>query len=149
MTIGMFVDAVARTVERTLEQSGTKIALFAGGEDPDYCKRFAGRFAKVIRVRGIPSLEQLSTYDCPFYVLDGDPAVHAGVREVPFDFMLARRAKRWGKVVVSGGLTIDNVVSVVQTARPWAVEVSTGVESGQGMKDPRKLQRFIEACKSA
>lgn len=147
LTIGMFVDAVGRTVERTLSQTGIKMALLAGSEDPEYCRRFRGRCAKVIRVRSLASLEQMAHYECSFFVLDGDPAVHSGVREVPFDFVLARRAKRWGKVVVSGGLTTENVASVIRTTRPWGVEISSGVESAQGMKDPYKLERFIEICR--
>lgn len=149
LTIGMFVNAVSRVVERTLEQTGIKMALFAGGEDPDYCRHFADRHSKVIRVRNLASLDQMTRYECPFFVLDGDPAVHTGVREVPFDFILARRAKRWGNVVVSGGLNLDNVESVAKNIRPWGVEVSTGVESVQGVKDPDKLRRFIEICRSA
>lgn len=149
LTYGMFVDAVSTVVERTLEQTGIKMALFAGSEDPDYCRRFAGRYSKVIRVRSLHSLDQMARYECPFYVLDGDPAVHTGVREVPFDFVLARRAKRWGKIVVSGGLNLENVEAVVRNTRPWAAEVSSGVESVQGIKDPSKLRRFIEICQSA
>jgi phosphoribosylanthranilate isomerase len=149
LTIGMFVDAVSRTVDRTLEQTGVKMALFAGGEDPDYCAQFSGRYARVIRVKNIASLDEILRYDCPFHVLDGDPAVQAGVREIPFDLVLARRAKRFGNVVISGGLTPENVAKAVASCRPWGVEVSSGVESVQGIKDPRKLERFIEACRSA
>lgn len=149
LVIGTFVDAVGRTVERTLEQTGVKMALFAGSEDPDYCKPFAGRYVKVIRVRHLASLEAIAAYDCPFFVLDGDPAVHAGVREVPFDILLARRAKRQGKVVVSGGLTIDTVAETIRQCRPWGVEVSAGVEAAQGLKDAAKLARFIELARSA
>jgi phosphoribosylanthranilate isomerase len=149
LTIGMFVDAVARTVERTLDQTGIKMALFAGGEDPEYCKGFEGRYAKVIRVRNIASLEAISSYDCPFYVLDGDPAVHAGAREIPFELSLARRAKRQGNVVISGGLDAESVAEAIKACRPWGVEVSSAVEAAQGIKDARKLQRFIDACRNA
>jgi phosphoribosylanthranilate isomerase len=149
LTIAMFVDAVGRTVERTLSQAGIKMALFAGSEDPDYCRRFSGRCSKVIRVRSSASLEQMALYECAFFVLDGDPAVHAGAREVSFDFLLARSAKRWGKVVISGGLNTQNVASVIRTTRPWGVEISAGVESAQGIKDIDRLERFIDICRSA
>lgn len=148
LTIGMFVDAVARTVERTLEQTGIKMALFAGGEDPDYCARFAGRYSRVIRVKDLASIEEISRYDCPFHVLDGDPAVQAGTRELSFDLVLARRAKRKSNIVISGGLNPENVKKAVESCRPWGVEVSSGVESVQGIKAPDKMRRFIEACRS-
>jgi phosphoribosylanthranilate isomerase len=149
MVIGSFVDAVPRTVERTLEQAGLTLALFAGDEDPDYCKPFAGRYVKVIRVRNMASLEAIEGYECPFFVLDGDPAVHAGVREVPFDVLLSRRAKRQGKVVISGGLTHDTVTDAIRSCRPWGVEVSACVEAAQGIKDAAKLARFVALCRSA
>lgn len=148
LTIGMFVDAVARTVERTLDQTGITMALFAGGEDPDYCKDFAGRYSKVIRARNLASLEKIASYECPFFVLDGDP-VHAGAREIPFDMTLARRAKRQGNVVISGGLDAESVAESIKACRPWGVEVSSAVEAAQGIKDARKLQRFVEACRAA
>lgn len=148
LTIGMFADAVARSVARTLEQTGVKLALFAGGEAPAYCEPFAGRYVKVIRVKNLSSIDEIDRYDCPFYVLDGDPAVQPGVRELPFDLVLARRAKRKGNIVISGGLTPENVVEAVKACRPWGVEVSSGVESAQGLKDRDKLRRFIDAVKS-
>lgn len=148
LTIGMFVDAVARTVERTLEQTGIKMALFAGGETPEYCARFEGRYSRVIRVKNLASIDEIARYDCPFYVLDGDPAVQAGTRELRFDLVLARRAKRKGNIVISGGLTPENVKKAAESCRPWGVEVSSGVEAVQGIKDPGKLKRFVEACRS-
>ena len=82
-------------------------------------------------------------------MLDGDPPVHAGAREIPFDMNHARRAKRKGSIVISGGLTVDTVAAAIKACRPYGVEVSTSVESVQGMKDSILLQRFVEACKSA
>jgi phosphoribosylanthranilate isomerase len=149
LTIGMFADAVARTVERTLDQTGIKLALFAGNEDPDYCRLFAGRYVRVIRVKSLASLDALDVYECPFYVLDGDATMHQGARELPFDLMLARRAKRQGNVVIAGGLTPENVGDAVRACRPYGVEVSSGVESAQGVKDAAKLRRFVEAVRKA
>ena len=134
LTFGMFVDAMARVVERTLEQTGMSFALFAGNEDPEYCRLFTDRYAKVIRVRSLASLDEMARFDCPFFVLDGDPAVQVGVREIPFELVLARRAKRQGRVAISGGLTLETVADAVRVCRPWAVEVSAGVESTPGVK---------------
>ena len=148
LTMGLFVDAMARVVDRTLERTGIALPVFAGSEDEEYCRPFAGRYAKVIRLRSLASLENFSRFDCPFFVLDGEPAVQGGAREIPFDFNLARRARRLGRIVVSGGINLDNVTEVITTCRPWAVEVSAGVESSQGIKDARKIQRLVEICKS-
>jgi phosphoribosylanthranilate isomerase len=149
LVYGMFVDAVASVVEKTLDGSGITYALFAGAEDPDYCRRFAGRYIKVVRVKSLASLEEMTRFECPFYVLDGDAAVQSGVREIRIDPTLARRAKKHGKVVMAGGLTADNVAAAVRAARPWGVEVSAGVEAGQGVKDPARMRKFIEAAKNA
>jgi len=149
LTMGMFVDAVPRVVERTLEKTGIQLAVFAGTEDPAYCRGFEGRYVKVVRVRDLASIEQIKEHACPFFVLDGDAAVHPGVREIPFDLNLARRAKRLGKVVVAGGLTAETVGSAVRAARPYGVEVSAGVESAPGVKELRLLRRFLEAAKVA
>lgn len=149
LVYGMFVDAVASVVERTLERTGVGLALFAGNEDPEYCRPFAGRYVKVVRVKDLASLEGMTRYECPFYVLDGDPAVHVGGREVSFDLNLARRAKRHGNVVLAGGLTADTVAAAIRVARPYGVEVSSAVETTLGIKDPRRLRRFVEAAKAA
>ena len=84
--------------------------------------------------------------DC---VLDTYTDAERGGTGITFDWSLAALAKKIGPpIILSGGLTTANVQEAIRKVRPYAVDVSTGVEREPGRKDPEKLRRFIELCKS-
>ena len=66
-----------------------------------------------------------------------------------FDWNIAVRAKEFGRVILAGGLTPENVADAVREVRPYAIDVSSGVESSPGVKDQEKIVRFVEAARSA
>ena len=107
---------------------------------------------KAFRVRGEETLMRLPAYAdaVDAVLLDAYVAGAHGGTGAQFDWNLAVRARDLGKpLVLAGGLTPTNVAEAVRTVRPFGVDVSSGVESAPGQKDPEKLAAFVRAAKSA
>ncbi len=102
----------------------------------------------VRRVRGAIDWASLAAYRAWGYVLDGCAPGRLGGTGVTWDWSLAAsRPDGFGRVLVAGGLTPDNVAGAVRAARPWGVDVSSGVEAAPGRKHPERVARFIERAK--
>ena len=152
--VGLFVDAAPETVRETLRQTGIETVQFHGDETPDYCRSFrdAARVIKAFRVRGPESLDLLPHYADAVdgYLLDAwVPGAHGGTG-ARFDWELAAAARgRVAPLILAGGLDPGNVAEAVRRVRPFAVDVSSGVERSPGLKDPAKVRELIRAAKSA
>lgn len=152
MSVGLFVDAPAQQVREVLSEVPLDLLQFHGSETPAYCAQFDKPFVQAVRVRpGVDLLQshQQSMAHRPLargLLVDAFvPGQHGGTGQ-SFDWSLIPASLR-GEVILSGGLTPDNVGDAVRRMRPWAVDVSSGVErkSGQkGVKDPRLIEQFIE-----
>ena len=146
--VGLFVDASAEEVHRAIETSGIDTVQLHGDESPDFCSQFRLPVLKAIRVRSVESLRNLQGYPVSALLLDSFvPGKHGGTGS-KFDWGLAIKAKGLGKpVILAGGLNPSNVAEAVSQVNPYAVDVSSGVESSPGKKDMRKLHDFILAAK--
>ncbi len=152
MSVGLFVDAPAQQVREVLSAVPLDLLQFHGSETPAYCAQFDKPFVQAVRVRpGVDLLQshQQSMAHRPLargLLVDAFvPGQHGGTGQ-SFDWSLIPASLR-GEVILSGGLTPENVGDAVRRMRPWAVDVSSGVErkSGQkGVKDPRLIEQFIE-----
>lgn len=147
--VGLFVNAELDFVNRTADSCGLDIVQLHGEESPAYCRMVRRRVMKAFRVRGPESLAALPDYQVAAYLLDAySPNAYGGTGEV-FDWDCAVAAKERGPIVLAGGLNPDNVARAVATVAPYAVDVSSGVESSPGQKDPEKVRRFILEAKQA
>ena len=149
--VGLFVDETIARVATIFETCGLDALQFHGDETPEYCAEFCGRarVIKAFRMKDRHVLEDLRGYArVDAFLLDSfSPAAKGGTGE-RFDWSLAIEAKKCGKpVVLAGGLTVENVEEAVKTVRPYAVDVSSGVESKPGIKDPALLKEFIVRAK--
>ena len=152
MTVGLFVDAPAAEVRDVLSAVPLDLLQFHGSETPAFCVQFDKPFVQAVRVRPGIDLLQCRTASMQARPLSRGllvdafvPGLHGGTGQ-SFDWSLIPGAMR-GEVILSGGLTPANVRDAVQRVRPWAVDVSSGVErsSGpRGSKDPGLIERFIE-----
>jgi phosphoribosylanthranilate isomerase len=107
------------------------------------------RLIRAVAVREGFKLEELSGVEASAFLLDTfDPALPGGTGKT-FDWGLAREAKRYGPIILAGGLTPENVGQAIREVRPFAVDVASGVESAPGIKDPAKLRAFFEAVAEA
>jgi phosphoribosylanthranilate isomerase len=148
-TVGLFVDPTPEQVESVLRRCALGLLQFHGDEAPDFCRGFGLPYIKAARVRADADLVQyLSRYQAAQgWLLDAyHDRLYGGTGE-SFDLKLIPRDLA-RPVILSGGLTPDNVGAAVRQARPWAVDVSTGVEAAQGVKDAAKIAAFISGVKN-
>ncbi|MCK4910947.1 MAG: phosphoribosylanthranilate isomerase [Thermodesulfovibrionales bacterium] len=148
-TVGVFVDVEHSEVSATLRAARLDVAQFHGDEDPSYCSMFP-RVIKALRVSGPEVIERMSEYSCvSAFLLDAySPDAHGGTGEV-FDWDIAAHAVATHRIILAGGLTPDNIAEAVQRVRPYAVDVSSGVETAPGIKDHAKMREFISRAKRA
>jgi phosphoribosylanthranilate isomerase len=148
-TVGVFVDADVETVRRVMEQCGLDYAQLHGHETPGKVGRLKGlHLIKAVHVRGEDDLKQVEKYPVDAYLLDAFvPGLPGGTgRTVDWD--LARAAASRAKVILAGGLTVANVGHAVEAARPFAVDVASGVEEEPGVKSRKLVNEFVLAAKS-
>lgn len=146
--VGVFVNPDEDTVMRAIGECGVTLLQFHGEETPEFCTQFGVMSMKALRVRDATSLEMLPNYATDAYLLDAySPEAHGGTG-AKFNWDLAIGAKKLGKpIFLAGGLTPENVGAAVSQVQPFGVDVSSGVESAPGKKDPAKVQAFIKAVR--
>ncbi|MDP1537442.1 MAG: phosphoribosylanthranilate isomerase [Burkholderiales bacterium] len=148
--VGLFVNADARVVRETLAVAPVQLLQFHGDETPEFCAGFGLPYLRAVRVRAGSDLLQ---YAHEFRAARGlllDAWVD-GVRGgtgATFDWSLIPGDLPM-PVVLSGGLDPDNVEQAVRRVRPWAVDVSSGVEAAKGIKDVRKMEAFMTGVRNA
>jgi phosphoribosylanthranilate isomerase len=148
--VGVFVDAPPERVLQAVAECGLNLLQFHGSESPDYCRQFGLMTMKAFRVRDAASLQALADYPTDAWLLDTYAAGKVGGTGEAFNWDLAVQAQKWGRpLFLAGGLTPDNVAEAVRRVRPYAVDVSSGVEAEPGRKDHGKVRAFIQAAKSA
>lgn len=149
--VGVFVDELEFEIEKALRECLLNALQFHGDEPPGFCQKFAAKSIKAIRVRDESSLRTAAEYDVDALLLDTYIDSERGGTGQTFDWSLAVKAQETlaPPVILSGGLTPANVQEAIRKVRPYAVDVSSGVEREPGKKDPEKLRRFIELVKAA
>jgi phosphoribosylanthranilate isomerase len=148
-TVGLFVNPTAAEVATVLERVRPAMLQFHGEERPVFCAQFGVPYIKACRVRpGVDLLEYLRPFSgAAGWLLDSHVEEYGGVGE-SFDWSLVP-AERSHPLILSGGLTRENVAEAVRRVRPWAVDVSSGVESAKGIKDAASIAAFIAEVRNA
>jgi phosphoribosylanthranilate isomerase len=147
--VALFVNPDAAQVAQVLGRVRPALLQFHGDESPEFCAQFGVPFVKACRVRdGVDLLEYLRRFPAAAgWLLDSYVDAYGGVGE-RFDWSLVP-AERDRPLVLSGGLTLQNVAEAVRRVRPWGVDVSTGVESAKGVKDAAMMAAFINEVRNA
>ena len=150
MSVGLFVDAVADEVRQTLAQARVDLLQFHGNESPAYCRQFGVPYLKALRVRaGLDLLQYARDYhDAKALLLDAYVEGTHGGTGATFDWALIPKNLPL-PVALSGGLTPENITAAIQAVRPWAVDVSSGVEFQKGIKDAAKIAAFVTGVRNA
>jgi phosphoribosylanthranilate isomerase len=148
--VGVFVNPSEELVWRAIHAAGLTVLQFHGEEPPEFCLRFGLMTMKAFRIKDASSLEALGRYPTDAWLLDAySSAGHGGTGE-RFNWDLAVQARGMGRpIVLAGGLTPENVAAAIARVVPFGVDVSSGVESAPGRKDPAKVRAFIAAAKGA
>lgn len=147
-TVGVFVNEGADRVNSIVKSAGLDCAQLHGEEAPEVCRAVEARVIKAVRVSGRDDLRGLDSYDVRAFLLDTFCEGVKGGTGRTFDWDIALEAKKLGTVILSGGLTPENVADAIRHVRPWAVDVTSGVEKAPGRKDPEKIKRFIDGVRS-
>ncbi|MEE9614446.1 MAG: phosphoribosylanthranilate isomerase [Thermodesulfobacteriota bacterium] len=148
-TVGVFVNEAPGEIRRVRGEVGLDVVQLHGEETPELCGSLGGRVIKAFRIKEGKDVEAAKAYRASAYLLDTfKDGVQGGTGET-FDWDAAVEAKKFGRVILSGGLTPDNVADAIRHVRPYAVDVGSGVEKGPGRKDRDKVSKFIEEVKKA
>jgi phosphoribosylanthranilate isomerase len=147
--VGVFVNATGESVRRAIGECGIDTLQFHGDETPEVCREFSPlKIYKAFRMKNLESLRALPGYRTDAWLLDSFVEEKPGGTGAKFNWDLAVEAKKLGRpIILAGGLTPENVAEAVRMVQPFAVDVSSGVESSPGTKDHAKLRRFIAAAK--
>jgi phosphoribosylanthranilate isomerase len=148
--VGLFVNADAAAVRSTLAAVPLQLLQFHGDETPEYCAAFGVPYLKAVRVRpGVDLLQYAQNFHgARGLLLDAYVEGVRGGTGATFDWALIPRSLPL-PIVLSGGLDPDNVGAAVRAVRPWAVDVSSGVESAKGIKDAVKIEAFMNGVRNA
>lgn len=140
--VGVFVNADRGMVAETAEYCRLDVLQFHGQETPDYCQGWRQPIIKAFRVRDRSFLDELPRYQVAAYLLDAYVPGKMGGTGTSFNWELAREAKRFGPIILAGGIRADNVGPAIRLVDPFAVDVSSGVET-DGRKDLQKIKSFM------
>jgi phosphoribosylanthranilate isomerase len=151
--VGVFVNATLDEVAATADRCGLTLVQLHGDEGPAYCREAARRTGckvmKAVRVRDAAQVQDLQRFHTDFHLLDAySPRTPGGTGET-FAWELARQHGDEPPVVLSGGLSADNVGEAIAVARPFAVDTASGTEAEPGRKDPAKVRAFFRAVEAA
>jgi phosphoribosylanthranilate isomerase len=152
-----FVTTVAVTVDAVREFTNLgyrkqlkqfNVAQLHGHESPAHC-RAVSKYLPVIKALPADSRENPDHFPVNAFLLDTPSPEHGGTgRTFDWDLAVAFKKRTERPVILSGGLTPENVAEAIRAVQPYAVDVSSGVESAPGRKDHAKLRDFIRQCKS-
>lgn len=147
--VGLFVNESKLAVRRVLEAVPIQLLQFHGDEDEAYCRSFSAPYVKAARVRpGLDLVKCAAAYPtAQGLLLDAFAEGYGGTGQT-FDWSLVP-ADLPLPAILSGGLDAANVAEAISRLRPWAVDVSSGVESSKGIKDRQKMAAFVAGVKDA
>jgi phosphoribosylanthranilate isomerase len=147
--VGVFVNEGRKLILETIRRTGIRCLQLHGDETPDDTAGFPIPVIKGFRVGPEFAPTALLSYRTSAYLLDTYAEGKYGGTGKRFDWNLAVAAKEHGRIILSGGLTPDNVGEAVRFVQPYAVDVSSGVEAAPGVKDHRHIEAFVRAAREA
>ena len=150
-TVGVFVDEDPERVSSIAAMCGLDILQFHGSESVDYCGSFDRRVIKAVRMQSRDELKNLSKYVdvVDGLLLDTHVPNKPGGTGITFDWKLAVEARRYGRIILAGGLNPENVAAAISMVKPYAVDASSGLEQSPGVKDHEKMAKFIREATEA
>jgi len=149
--VGVFVDEPPENVLEISTYTGLDLIQLHGSESPEYCSFYKKNVIKAVRVKELSDLEILNRYKtASAFLLDTYSSESFGGTGQTFNWEIAIEAKKFGNIILAGGLTPDNIEQAVTFVAPYAVDVSSGVEGCiKGKKDHTKIRLFIERAKKS
>ena len=146
--VGLFVNENAETIKRISEIARLNLIQYHGEESPEFCDSVGLPYIKAFRVQQDMDIRgAIDRYpNASGFLLDAYVKGQPGGTGERFDWGLIPRS--YAPIILAGGLTPDNAKDAIEQVAPWALDVSGGIESKPGRKDPDKMARFMDACRS-
>jgi phosphoribosylanthranilate isomerase len=147
---GLFVNADPAEIEEVIQSGFVNVLQFHGDETPDFCRQFNFPYIKAVAVSSSVDLIQYAKdfHDAEALLLDAYHEHLKGGTGQTFDWNLIPQSLS-KPIVLAGGLTVDNVKEAIKKVKPYAVDVSGGVEESKGIKNSLKIQAFIKETQDA
>ena len=147
--VGVFVNPTLEELAHAADELHLSHVQLHGDEGPAFCaeaaRRTGAKVIKAVRIASAADFQDLERFHTDLHLLDAAARGLRGGSGKTWDWELARRRRRKVPVILSGGLTADNVAAGIAAVDPYAVDVSSGVEAAPGAKDPAKLAAFMAA----
>jgi len=147
--VGVFWDHPAGQVKAIAEECRLGALQFHGDEAPEDLLEHRLPLIKTLKVAGAADLARMPEYRVAAFLLDSPARWSEGAARPPIPWDVAADAARRHPVLLSAGLTPDNVALAVRRVRPYGVDVNSGVEARPGVKDPAKVRRFVAEARAA
>ncbi len=147
--VGVFVNQALEEVLAVVTRCRLQAVQLHGDESEEFCRQISVPVIKAIRVRDRQSLRPLATYPAQAFLLDAYVEGRPGGTGTAFAWDLVAAIPAHAPIILSGGLRPDTVEAAVRRVRPYAVDVSSGVEVCPGKKDPQKVREFVAAVRRA
>ncbi len=144
--VGVFVNADYDELAQTAETAGLSHLQLHGNESPELCQRLQNsgfEVIKALRLNSADELEQLTDYPSPILLDAAVPGIWGGSGHLA-DWELATLAAQRQRVILAGGIKPENIHAALSTVRPWALDLSSGVESAPGIKNHDLLKQLFE-----
>ena len=146
---GVFANATLDEIGYLADRCSLDIVQLHGDEGPAFCREVARRTGakvmKAVRVKDAGSIRALHSFEVDYHLLDAFKPGHLGGTGETFQWDLVTEHDRRVPIVLSGGLTPDNVAEAIRATRPFAVDTASGTEAAPGRKDHAKLKAFFRA----
>jgi phosphoribosylanthranilate isomerase len=145
--VGLFRDATAERVREVVDSVPLELLQFHGEESPEFCAQFGRPWLKAVPMGRLEDASAVAEYLRAYtaasgFVFDSHGGARSGGSGLAFDWSrLPQQTER--PLILAGGLVPDNVRSAIVQVRPWAVDVSSGIESAPGIKDRAKMLVFV------
>jgi phosphoribosylanthranilate isomerase len=146
--VGVVADAEHDEILELIDETGICCVQLHGNESPKQLAKFPVPAYKSFCVDKEFNLETLQRYKGSAYLLDTHVEGMLGGTGKTFDWDIAVKAKAYGRIILAGGLTPENIVEAIQKVQPYAVDVNSGVESAPGKKDKNKLEQLFKTIRS-
>jgi len=147
-SVGVFVDCPSEQIDAVAAACALTAVQLHGSETPDMCERFHIKVIKAFRIRDGRLPPEISRYHTDALLLDAFVEGIPGGTGTTLPWEVAREAKRYGRIILAGGLNCENIRDAIETVQPYAVDVSSGVETVPGRKDPKRLAQFVTKAKA-
>ncbi len=148
LAVGVFVNETADAITPVAQVSGVRLVQLHGEESPELCQALPWQVVKTFRFTEQTRPEMMADYDVEAFLIEGFHAELYGGAGAQADWHQAATLHPYGRIILAGGLTAENVQEAIRVVRPYAVDVGSGVEASPGKKDWQKVRTFIRRAKA-